>query len=223
MNVMPHQLRPSRPLLTALCGVSTSALAAALDEMEIDGVLHGLAPLLPGLRFAGPAVTAKQTCGPRGSFAPEEFRVDRIIDTAHPGDVIVIDNGGQPVSSWGGLASYAARRKGVAGLVVDGAVCDVEEIEDYRFPVCTRHVVPISGRSRVRLEAVNEPVTICGVTVAPGDIIVADRSGTVCLPCGAAEDVLHRARLLMQEDDRAITEMDSGMSFLEALAKTRGW
>src|SRR5690606_6910858 len=125
--------------------VATPTIANALDDVGFDGVMSGIGQVVPGTRCYGRAVTVAQATGPRGSFTSEDFKVGHMIDAAGPGDVIVVDNGGRAVSTWGGLATYAAKLKGIAGLVVDGGVRDREEMEQHRLPVFTRHMTPLTG------------------------------------------------------------------------------
>ena len=199
--------------------LNTPTLANVLDELGIDAVLSGLVPAVPGLRLVGRAVTARETTAPKGSFAPEDFRVGHIIDAAETGDVIVVANGGAPVSTWGGMASYAAKLKGIAGIVVDGGVRDREEIEAFAFPVFSRHVVPTPGRTRIRVETIGEAVVCAGVVVRPRDVIVADGTGVLCLPAQAAAEIAERATGYAAADRRAMKEMKEGLSFREALTR----
>lgn len=206
-------------VIETLKSLNTPTLANALDELDIAGVMDGLLPVVPGLRCVGRAVTARETTGPKGTFTKEDFRVGHIIDAAGPGDVVVIDNGGAPVSTWGGMAAYAAVLKGIAGLVVDGGVRDREEIGTFAFPVFSRHVVPRPGKTRVRVESVGETIVCGGVRVRPGDVIVADGTGIVCIPAEAAEEVATRTARYAADDREAMEAMKNGMSFREALSR----
>lgn len=209
----------SDDVIEALKVLNTPTLANALDDLGIAGVMHGLQAVAPGLRCVGRAVTAREVTGPKGSFPTEDFKVGHIIEAAGPGDVVVIDNGGHPVSTWGGMASYAAKLKGIAGLVVDGACRDREEIIEFAFPVFSRHVVPTPGKTRIRVESISETVSCGGVRVRPGDVIVADGTGVVCIPAEAAAEVLSLASRFAEDDRQAMAEMDKGLTFREALAK----
>ena len=142
-----------------------------------------------------------------------------MIDGAAAGDVLVVDNAGREVSTWGGLATFAGKVKGLAGLVVDGGVRDREEMEQHRFPVFTRHMTPLTGRTRIRIIAINEPVTCGGVRVRHGDVIVADGSGVVCIPAEHAEKVAELAARYTSDDHLAEQELAKGLSFREAMAK----
>ena len=97
-------------MIDRIASLATSTLANALDDAGYhDNVMPGLHSVAAGLRFAGPAVTARESCGEFGAFGSEDFKVGAIIDAAKAGDVIVIDGGGGLGSTWGGMASYAAK------------------------------------------------------------------------------------------------------------------
>jgi 3-hexulose-6-phosphate synthase / 6-phospho-3-hexuloisomerase len=175
--------------------------------------------VVPGSRTAGRAVTVTQISGARGSFTSEDFKVGHMIDAARAGEILVVDNGGRAVSTWGGLATHAAKVKGLAGLIVDGGVRDREEIVEHGLPVFARHMTPLTGRTRLSVVALNQPVTCGGVRVRPGDIIVADGSGVVCVPAEHAEKVADLAEGYSADDARAAAEITKGLTFREAMAK----
>jgi regulator of RNase E activity RraA len=123
--------------------LATSTLANALDDLGFhNNVMVSIKAVAPGFRFAGPAVTVKETVGDYGTFTSADFRVGAMIDAAGAGEVIVVEAAGATCSTWGGMASLAAKHKGVAGLVVDGSVRDLEEMIEFEFPVFARHLVP---------------------------------------------------------------------------------
>ncbi|MDX1512233.1 MAG: RraA family protein [Gammaproteobacteria bacterium] len=198
----------------------TSALANALDAVGCHShATASLRPVCKGFRFAGRAVTVREAVGDYGSFGSEDFRVGAMIDAAAPGDVIVVAADGARASTWGGMASLAAKLKGVAGLVVDGGVRDLEEIESSGFPVFARHLVPTTGRTRLKVEAIGEEVEIDGVPVAPGDVIVADGTGVVCVPAAKSLEIAEIAERCAADDARAETEIRNGLTFTEAMKK----
>jgi regulator of RNase E activity RraA len=211
----------SDPLLEAFAWLATPTIANALDDVEFEGVLSGLVQIVPGTRCCGRAVTVRQVTGRRGDFDAEEFKVGHMIDAAGPGDVLVVDNAGQCVSTWGGLATLAAKLKGIGGLVVDGGVRDREEMLQRRFPVFARHMTPLTGRSRLASIAFNEPVACGGVRVRPGDVIVADGSGICCVPAEHAPKVAALAQSYAADDDAATADLAKGLTFRQAMAKFR--
>jgi regulator of RNase E activity RraA len=141
--------------------------------------------------------------GPRQSDRPAQHIAAAAIDAANPGDVIVIANGGRiDVSSWGGILTLAARRRGIGGVVIDGACRDLAESEELGFPVFGRAVVPVSARGRIVQLAMNEPIRFAGVTVSPGDAVLADRNGVVFIPAAELDRVLAACRADQREGKR---------------------
>ena len=204
-----------------LGGLATPTIANALDDVAFEGVMAGLTQVVPGTRCAGRAVTVRQITGRRGAFASDDFKVGQIIDAAGPGDILVIDNGGHCVSTFGGLATLAAKTKGIGGLVADGGVRDREEMVEHQFPVFARHMTPLTGRTRLAVTGINEPISCGGVRVRPGDAIVADGSGVVCIPAEHAAKVAELAGQYAKDDAQAAAELARGLSFREAMAKFR--
>ncbi|MFB3138068.1 MAG: RraA family protein [Phycisphaerales bacterium] len=203
--------------------MATSTLANALDKAGLHNkIIAHIKAAVPSFRFTGPAVTVKEITGAHGDYTSDDFAVGLMIDAAQAGDVIVVDAGGAECSTWGGMASLAAKLKGVAGLMVDGAVRDLEEMIEFEFPVFSRHITPTTGRLRLKVEAINVDVVIDGVAVAPGDIIHADGTGAVCLPAGRAEDITMLAEKFAQDDAGAVEDLRAGLSFTQAMAKYRG-
>lgn len=212
--------RPSLELVSRIARLATSTLANALDEVGFhDNVMPTIKAVALDFRFAGPAVTVKEEARSYGGFHSDDFKVGAMIDAAQFGDVIVVEAGGVPYSTWGGMASYAAKLKGVAGIVVDGGVRDLEEIAEFGFPVFARHVVPITGRTRLKVAAINVPVVVDGVRVEPGDIVVADGTGIVVLPTARTEEIAELAEAFARDDAAAVKELEKGRTFSEAMAK----
>jgi regulator of RNase E activity RraA len=211
----------SDDVLRVFEALNTPTIANALDDVGFEGVMIGLAQMVPGTRCVGRAVTVREVTGQRGDFASEDFKVGDIIDAAGAGDILVIDNGGHCVSTFGGLATLAAKVKAIGGLVVDGGVRDREEMVDLQFPVFARHMTPLTGRTRLAITGINEPVACGGVRIRSGDVIVADGSGTVCIPAEHAAQVGELAGRYAQDDERAAAELRNGLSFREAMAKFR--
>jgi regulator of RNase E activity RraA len=203
-------------LLKEFQQVGTGTWSDILDEIGVRGVIGGLCRRGGEGRFAAFAVTAKAQAGPLGGFKREAFAVGQMIDTVGPGQVLVIDVGGAEVSTFGGLASLAAKVKGVEAVVIDGVCRDVEEIRETGLWLASRHVTPMTGKKRIKLESIGQPISIGGVGVAPGDLLVGDDTGIVVIPRqhqGAALEMSRRMVSMDREIERAIR---SGTSFREA-------
>jgi regulator of RNase E activity RraA len=206
-------------IVQKLAALATPTIANALDDVAFEGVMLGLTQMVPGTRCAGRAVTVREIAGRRGDFASDDFKVGHIIDAAAAGDILVIDTGGHCVSTFGGLATLAAKTKGIAGLIADGGVRDREEMAEHQFPVFARHMTPLTGRTRLAIAGINEPVSCGSVRVRPGDVIVADGSGVVCIPTDAAERVAELATRYAEDDRRAAEDIAKGLSFRDAMAR----
>lgn len=206
-------------ILQRLRNIATPTLANALDDIGFNGVMNNLHPAGLGMKIVGGAVTVQEVTGPYGSFSTEEFKVGHMIDAASPGDVIVVANNGAQVSTWGGMASYSAKLKGIAGLVVDGGVRDREEIVEFSFPTFSKHMVPTPGKTRIKVLSINEPIICAGVRVRQGDIIVGDGTGVLCLPIEHVEKITEEAEKFTADDKKAMQEMKNGLTFREALKK----
>jgi regulator of RNase E activity RraA len=204
-----HRSHPvDQEVIRRSLSIPTSTWSDALDQLGLSGVLHGLVTRAGAGRFAGPAVTVDERVGPLGSAEPSDFGIDLILDGARAGDVVVIAQSGQPpASAIGGLAALAARRHGVAGIVIAGACRDVEELADVGLPVVSRTVTPASGRGRVQIAGVNAPVEIDGVAVKPGDWVVGDGTGVVVLPSTRLVELLELAEERAASDARQAADM----------------
>jgi len=212
--------RPDEAVIYRLTRLPTATIANALDDVgkQINCPV-ALRPVAPGMSFAGPAVTVEVVAGKAGTYTSADFRVGAMIDAALAADVIVVSAQGARASIWGGMASLAAKMKGVAGLVVDGGVRDIDEMVEHQFPVFARHPVATTGRTRLKVQAINVPIEIDDVSVSPGDVIVADSTGIVVVPCADAERVAELAERYAADDHNAEAEIRKGLSFSEAMAK----
>lgn len=203
-------------LLKEFQQIGTSTWSDILDELGVRGVIGGLARRGGEGRFAAVAVTAKAQAGPLGGFKREEFAVGQMIDAVGPGEVLAIDVGGVEVSTFGGLASLAAKIKGVAAVVIDGACRDVEEIRETGLWLASRHVTPTTGKKRIKVESIGQPVSMGGVSVAPGDLLVGDDTEIVVIPRQHQAAALELSRRMVGMDQAIERAIRSGTSFREA-------
>ncbi|WNK01602.1 RraA family protein [Thalassospiraceae bacterium LMO-JJ14] len=209
---------------TALAGklsaLATSTIANALDRTGCFGcTMVNLKPVAPGMKFAGPALTVLEESGPFGTFSSDDFRVGAMIDAASPGEVIVVAADGVPYSTWGGMASLAAAHKGIAGIAIDGGARDADETAEAGFSVFSRHLIPTTGRCRLRVADIGTTIVVDGVTVSAGDWIVADDTGILSIPASAVEDVITLAEAFTREDEKAADAIRNGMKFSDAMKK----
>jgi regulator of RNase E activity RraA len=194
--------------------LSTSNISDALDKIGIWGVVIGILPMYECPKIVGHAVTIKITAV--GAYKPETHLGVDAIDAAEKGDLIVIDNRGDIKNNcWGEILSLGAKNKGIAGIVVDGAVRDIDACKDFDFPIYARGVVPVTARGRVMQESVNEIIRIGDVQVRPRDIVMADVNGTVVIPWERMQDVLESAEDIYAKELKMLNDLRSGMSIKE--------
>jgi regulator of RNase E activity RraA len=153
------------------------------DSMGRFGAMLGISLMVPGVTLGGPALTVLLRPG-------DNLVLHKAVELATPGDVIVVTcYGGHSTAVWGEMLSRTAQARGIAGLVVDGAVRDLEALRDLRFPVFARALSAASCDKDGPGE-INVPIACGGVVVSPGDLIVGDADGVVVVPIDHAEAVL---------------------------------
>ena len=205
-------------LTARLAALDVCSLSDALDALGLTGVVDGLGPLWEGARVAGRAVTMKLAEGPAPATATPVHLGARAVGLAGPGRVIVVDNGGRDtMGSWGGLLSAAAVAQGVAGVVTDGACRDVDEARELRFPVFARRGAVRTARARVHEVSTDQPVSLAGVAVSPGDYVAADGSGIVVIPAAQAERVVEKAEALLDRERTMLAALRAGVPAVEVL------
>jgi regulator of RNase E activity RraA len=205
-------------IIEQLAKLDTCAVSDALDSLNLKGATWGVRPQWPCPKIAGRAVTMK--IKPAGLQPPKQHLGTAPIEAAQPGDIIVIDNGGQPqFSCWGGLLSLSAKLKGLSGVVIDGASRDIDEARDLGFPVYARGVVPMTARGRVVQESFNQEIQFAGVQCRPGDLVLADGSGIIVIPREKEVEVVAAAEAIYQKEQEMADGIRKGYSGLEMLEK----
>lgn len=213
---MTHQ--DETQCLARCARIGVSAWSDAMDELGMHGVLHGIPQRAGTGRIAGFAVTARHAHGEYGDFDRTEFAVGRLVEATGPGKVLMVDVGGAPISTFGGNACMAAVARGATAVVIDGACRDVDEIRETGLWMASRWVAPTTGKTRLSLRAMGEPVTIGGVRVEQGDLVVGDETGLAVVPRARLDEVLARAEAVLAVDDRVAQGIRNGLSFSQAAA-----
>jgi 3-hexulose-6-phosphate synthase/6-phospho-3-hexuloisomerase len=184
------------------------------DAMHRRGVLPGLRPVGPGLKAVGPALTVRTA---PGDYAKPVEAIDR----ARPGDVIVVDAGGVPPAVWGEMASRSARNRGIAGVVIDGALRDSGDIRSLEFPAFSRIICPNAGEPR-GLGEIAVSITVAGEVVEPGDWILGDDDGVVRIPRNRAAEWANRGMEWYERENRIREEIVQGGTYGD-LAELEKW
>ncbi|WP_329014000.1 RraA family protein [Streptomyces sp. NBC_00690] len=203
--------------IARLRALDVCAVSDALDILGLPGATVGLAPMWPSPNtVAGRVRTVK--AGPRAAAGPTTHIASPAVASAHPDDVIVIDNHGRTdVSCWGGLLAEAAVAAGIAGVVVDGACRDVPECAGLDLPLFAKAAVPVSARGRIVQEEMDVPVQIRGVRVCSGDLVVADRNGVVFVAAEHARSVIALAERIAARETAMAIAVRAGRSIVEVM------
>ena len=163
--------------------------AATLYEAlgKCGGMSAEIRPMLARARVCGPAYTVR-------ILGCESAAVLWAVEQAPAGSVIVIDTGTRGASPvWGGTSTLAATVRGIAGVVTNGLIRDLDEIEDLRFPVYASGT-SVHGTLKNHPGWTGEPVCVGGVVVTPGDIVVGDSDGVVVVPAARIGEALDKAQ-----------------------------
>lgn len=203
-------------LVERLAKLDACSVSDALDKLGLPGAVNGLSPLTVRRRVAGRAVTVKLGAPMEG--LPKRHLGAGAVMISEPGDVIVVEHRGRTdVSGWGGLLSRGAVMKGVSAVIVDGACRDLDEAAELELPIYARAATPTTARGRVAEHAFNEPITVAGLAVRPGDLVIADASGVVFVPADKAEAVIATAEKIFAREQLMAADIERGRPIGEVM------
>jgi 4-hydroxy-4-methyl-2-oxoglutarate aldolase len=196
--------------------VDCCAVSDALDKLHLKGALTGLSRLSGSGRIAGRVLTVKLGVGEPPPGKPRHVSTTAIV-SAQPGDIIVVEqHSGVNAGSWGGILTLGAKLRGVAGVIADGPVRDIDEARQHDFPVFGSGVTTFTARGRIVELATGEPITVGEIEVKPGDYAIADGSGVVFISAeniervvGVAESIAAREAAMAKalREGKPITEV----------------
>lgn len=198
--------------VTEFAGLPTAAVSDAMDRLALPAACQGIRPLAPGQRLLGRAFTVRYVATGRPPGTVGDF-----VDDVPPGDVVVIDNGGrEDCTVWGDILTAVAAHRGVAGTVIDGVCRDVHRARDTGYPVYSRGWFMRTGKDRVTVSDVGAPVSVAGIRVAAGDLLIGDDDGVVVVPPAFEHDVLAIAREIEERETAILQAALEGGSLREA-------
>ena len=184
-----------------LLKLGTGPVSDALDK---GGAMdHEMRPWSANARMAGPAFTVQL-------HTADILMVSKALAECPAGHVLVIDGHGERNTAlWGGLTTLSALRKGLAGVVVDGAIRDLANIRASKLPVFARAVVPNAGGAQYAGK-LQVPVACGGAVVHPGDWLVGDDDGVVVIPASRLEETLEKATRIVEAEKRIAKAIRAG-------------
>jgi 3-hexulose-6-phosphate synthase/6-phospho-3-hexuloisomerase len=178
------------------------------DAMHRKGAMSGIVSICGNVKMVGRAVTVQ-------TFAGDWAKPVEAIDVARKNEIIVINNDGAThVAPWGELATMSCIKKGISGVVIDGAVRDVDDIRIMKFPLFAKAVVPNAGEPKGFGE-INAEIQCGGQYVRPGDWIIGDESGVVVIPAERAYEIARRALEVRKTEERIREEIRRGSTLSE--------
>lgn len=203
------------PLIERFRELGTATVSDALDKLRRPGSLLGLAPLADGQRMVGRAFTVRYVSAqvPAGT-------VGDFIDQVEPGQVVVLDNDARvDCTVWGDILTAVAHHRGIAGTVIEGVCRDTHRALSIGYPIYSRGRFMRTGKDRVEVAEEQGSVTIGGVTVRPGDILLGDSDGVVAIPQDCEAEVLEVAETIHAREESILAAALGGASIAEARAR----
>lgn len=217
LRILDIAKRPDPKLVVELGKMVTPHLSDSMERLYAGG--PQLRPMYQGPTLAGPAFTVKTAPG-------DNLLVHKALDIAQPGDVIVVDAGGfADHAIIGELMATHARTRGIAGLVIWGAIRDSAELGAGSYPVFACAVTH-RGPYKNGPGEINVPVMMGGMAVNPGDIIVGDADGLVAVPQEIAERVLASAKAILEKETAAMKQFKAGTadrSWVDKALREKGY
>ena len=198
-------------LYKAFLRVSTSNIS---DAMHKQGALQGIRPITEGFHIAGRALTVRTIDG-------DWAKPIEAIDKSEKGTVLVVDTNQGQTAVWGELATWSAKLKGLAGVVIDGAVRDYDDLLKIKFPIFSRYIVPNAGEPKGFGE-IGAEITCGNQPIRTGDWIIGDDSGVVVVPQEIAQEIANRALDVKEQENRIREEIKHGGS-LGSVLKLKKW
>jgi regulator of RNase E activity RraA len=209
-----------------VAGFKSTYPASVSDAVELvtgkNGTMRYDMKLMTGANLAGRAVTALARPAPadQATTALATKHSVEMIDDAKPGEVgVIVMEGSLDIAAMGNLMATAAVERGMAGMVLDGAIRDLWDVRRMGLTVYARSKSPRTAVGHYATVARNVPVECAGVAVRPGDIIVGDEDGVVVVPQERAAEVLKRAQEIDQQESGMFPFIREFKSLSKAIAK----
>ncbi len=193
-----------------LQSLDSCAVSDALDKLGLPPAVTGISARSFQTRIAGRVITVK--LGVRDPAANSTRHLcTHAIETAHSGDIIVIEqNTGIDAAGWGGVLSNAAKERCIRGCIVEGPARDIDEAREIGFPVYARSATARTARGRIQELETGIPVSVGEVTVSTGDYVIADASGIAFLPADAVERIIDTAQDIANREAAMTRDIRAG-------------
>jgi len=215
-RVLKRRRKVSAEAVALFRDIPVANVSDSMSRMAAGG--PRLRPLHAGGRLVGPAYTVKTAPG-------DNLMIHKAIEAAEAGDVVVVDGGGELTNALiGEMMLTRAQARGLAGIVINGAVRDYAAIRAGSFPVYAAGVTH-RGPYKDGPGEINVPIAIDGMVIEPGDLILGDEDGLLCVPFEHVEEVAKAARAKLTAEERQLAEIKAGTvdrSWVDAALKRLG-
>ena len=203
--------------ISRLEALDACALSDALDSLGISGAVDGLFRRSTRKRIAGRVQTLRLSSSPPEGGSRQHLGT-RSIAAATTTDIIVVEQRtGIGCACWGGVLANAALKKGVRGVIAEGAVRDVDEYEEIGFPVFARSTTPVTARGRIYEQSFNEAIRVGDIDVVPEDYVIADGSGVVFVPETAVDEAIEKAESIAEKERLMTRDVHAGVAVTEIM------
>src|SRR5262249_9481393 len=202
-RILPSGPKVNTALIASFRELPAANVSDSMSRLSAGGTR--IRPMHAGGVMCGPALTVKTRPG-------DNLMIHKALDIADPGDVIVVDGGGDLTNALiGELMVAHAIKRGIAGLVLNGAIRDYDSIHAGRFPVFAAGVTH-RGPYKDGPGEINVPIAIDGMVIEPGDLVIGDGDGMLCVPFAQAEEVYAAAKAKHDAETKQFAAINAGTS-----------
>lgn len=196
-RIFPNFNRPSKELIDSFSGLPVANIADTMNRMSC---MNAQIRPISNVPLLGPAFTVKSRPG-------DNLLLHKALDLAKPGDIVVVDAQGDLTNSiMGELMTLWAKKRGIGGFIIDGAIRDVGALKKMDIPIYAAGVTP-AGPYKDGPGEINVPVTCGGVVVHPGDILVGDEDGIVVINPSEAKEILEKSKAKSRMEFQTMEEI----------------
>jgi 4-hydroxy-4-methyl-2-oxoglutarate aldolase len=200
--------RPDKKWFEKFAAIATPIIGDVMGRQNIMD--HRIRPIWTGARCVGSALTIM-------SYPSDNLMIHLGVSLAEEGDILVVDAGNYPNAGvWGEILTVNAMHRNIGGIIIDGAVRDIKEIEELGFPMFASGI-NARGGYKSNPGTVNKPVSCGGVAVCPGDLIVADENGVAVIPKEDIEIVYDKSLAKIEAEQQIMEQLKLGKDTLEIM------
>ena len=206
-------------LVDRLAALDTCAVSDALDSLGLSGAVSGLERRSTTATIAGRVQTIKLAAGKPKGESKSHLGAQTIVESSGIDVIVVEQRSGIEAAGWGGVLATAAHHNGIRGVIVEGPARDIDEYERIGLPVFSRSATPRTARGRIHQAATNVEIQVGDISVAPGDLVIADGTGVVFVQANVAEKVIAIAKNIASREQLMSADVAEGQPVTEVMGK----